>query len=779
MPLNLLAFALGVWLLQQRAQLPSVLWGYAWLPVAFVVLLLTRSDSSPVRNAARHALPAVFLAAGFIWATGAAHVRLADALPLDWEGRDIELIGVVADLPQQTEHGMRARFEVEAVVTPLARAPQRLMLSWFRAPDRPLPELHPGQRWRVTARLRRPHGTANPHGFDVEVWLLERGIRATGYVRTQPAPALLTALVPRPGYWMERLRERARTRIRGAVTDASVAGVLVALAVGDQQAIGVEQWTVFTRTGVNHLMSISGLHITMVSGLVLMAVSWGWRRLPGAALRIPAQKAAAIAGLTAAFAYALLSGFGVPAQRTVYMLAVVAAALLLGRASVAMAVLATALGVVSAIDPWAVLAPGFWLSFGAVALILYVGTGRVRRPGWLLNWARVQWAITLGLVPLLLVLFQQVSLVSPIANAIAIPVVSLGVVPLTLIGILVPVDLVLVVAAKLMAWCQLGLTGLAGLPEAVWQQQAPPAWTLPVALAGVLWLLAPRGFPARWLGLVAMVPLLLAPVASPAPGSVWVDVLDVGQGLATVVRTQRHALVFDAGPSFATDADSGSRILVPYLRAEGMRRLDGLILSHDDTDHTGGARSVLQGLPVGWVVSSLPAAHPLLLLPTRTLRCYAGQRWEWDGVRFEMLHPAWPGYNSEATKDNDRSCVLRVVANGGSVLLTADIERSVETQLVERVPQSLAADVLLVPHHGSATSSSDEFLTRVHPRIAIIPVGHRNRFHHPSDAVLLRYRQVGAQLFRTDRDGALRVRIDQGVAVESWRSVRKRYWQGR
>jgi competence protein ComEC len=370
-----------------------------------------------------------------------------------------------------------------------------------------------------------------------------------------------------------------------------------------------------------------------------------------------------------------------------------------------------------------------------------------------------------------------VSLVSPLANAVAIPVVSLGVVPLTLVGLLLPIDALLVVAGKLMGLCYWLLHMLSALPEAVWEQAAPPAWTLPVALIGVAWLLAPRGFPARWLGLIALLPLVGVHVARPAPGSFWLDVLDVGQGLAAVVRTADHTLLYDTGPAFSNDADSGSRIVVPYLRGEGVSRLDGLIVSHDDSDHSGGTVSVLQALPVAWVASSLPARSPQLALAPRQLRCFAGQHWEWDGVRFEMLHPSWASYNVPATRDNDRSCVLRVVAAGGSVLLTADIERGAEAQVLERAPVRLTADVLLVPHHGSATSSSDALLNQIHPRIAIVPVGYRNRFGHPVAEVLGRYTALGATVYRTDRDGALLMRFEGEISVQAWRAWHRRYWQ--
>ena len=811
MPAVALAFALGTWLLQQQASLPNVLWLYTLPAAAFGVALFARREPPPWRHAAR--VCALLLAgwAGFCVALLWAHVRLADALPAALEGRDLRVSGVIAELPQPVERGTRFLFQVEQVLTPSAHVPQRVLLTWYAERDgqgRAAPELRPGQRWQLTVRLRKPHGTANPHGFDFEVWMLERGIRATGYVRPEPGARLLAAMVPRPTYWLERVREAARARILRELAGEPAAGVLAALAIGDQQAIDAAQWTVFTRTGVNHLMSISGLHITMVSGLVFAAVLWGWRWLGGAALRLPAQKAAAAAGLVTALLYSLLSGFGVPAQRTVYMLGCVALALLAGRAAAPSAVLASAALVVLALDPWAILAPGFWLSFGAVALILYVSAGRLARPGWLSEWARVQWAITLGLTPITIAVFQQVSLVSPLANAVAIPVVSLGVVPLTLLGLVLPTDALLRVAAELMSLCSVLLTHLSALPAAVWQQHAPPGWALLAAAAGVAWLLAPRGFPARWLGVAGLLPLLLVRQAPPAPGEAWVDVLDVGQGLAALVRTANHSLLYDAGPAFSREADSGSRIIVPHLRASGVRRLDGFVVSHDDSDHTGGMVSVLEALPVAWVSSSLRADDPRLAGVIQRLRCEAGQSWEWDGVDFAILHPAvedYDGmedygglhdydsvqdndsvresnraqdYNRPRSKDNDRGCVLRIATAGASILLTADIERGAERSLIERAGRALRSDVLVVPHHGSNTSSTDAFLAQVHPDLAIFTVGYRNRFGHPAEAVLARYAQLGIATYRTDTDGALLLRLGATRELVAWRRERPRYWHG-
>jgi competence protein ComEC len=772
-----MAFAAGVALLQQQAALPALLWWYPLLAAAFAAVLAAHGEAGSRRLAAWAALP-ILAASGFLLAATWAHARLAERLDPAWEGRDARITGVVADLPQAGERGVRFLFDVESVATPSAQLPRRISLAWYadaNGLDSPA-SVEPGQRWQLTVRLRRPHGNANPHGFDFEVWALERGIRAVGYVRARQPARLITGMVHAPTYWIQRLRSAARARIAAALPGDAQRGVLTALAIGDQQAIGAQQWTVFTRTGVNHLMSISGLHVTMLAALAFAVALRVWSRMDALALRLPAQKAAALLGLAVATAYALLSGFGVPAQRTLYMLAVVAIALACGRPVRSADVLALALLAVLALDPWAVLAPGFWLSFGAVALILYVGAARVERTGPLRTWAHVQWAITLGLVPLLLVLFQQVSIVSPLANALAVPLIGLAVVPLTLAGTVLALDFILLAAAWLMRWCYLFLATLSSLPAAVWEQHAPPAWALAVALPGLIWLLAPRGFPARWVGAVALVPLFTLPAPRPAAGHFWADVLDVGQGLAVVVRTAQHALLFDAGAAFSQDVDSGSRIIVPHLRATGVRRLDTFVVSHDDADHTGGMGSVLAAVPVSRMTSSLPAAHARLPAADGARRCQAGMQWQWDGVRFVLLHPGPESYNQLAVDDNERSCVLHIASAAGSLLIPADIERAGEAQLVRRAGIAVRADVLIVPHHGSSSSSSDAFLRAVDPRAVVFTVGYRNRFGHPAPQVLERYVQRGSRILRSDADGAVRLRFEERLSIEAWRRTRPRYW---
>src|SRR5512134_1953085 len=457
MRLSILCFVAGVWWLQQQPALPDAAWGWAVAALGLAAAALRPADAA-WRLARTALVNAGCLALGFSWAAWYAQLRLADALPAEWEGRDIALVGVVATLPQAHERGARFEFDVERVLTPGAQVPERIVLSWWGSPalegePAGYPELGAGERWQLTVRLKRPRGTANPHGFDYEAWLLERNLRATGYVRPRAGAQQTASMVHEPRYWIERARSLARVRIQAALPGDPYAGVIMALAIGDQRAISPEQWQTFTRTGVNHLMSISGLHVTMVSGLVFALVYGLWRRVPRLVLALPAPKAAVLAGLAAAFLYALLAGYAAPAQRTVYMLAVVAIALWLGVIESASVVLCVALLAVVLIDPWAVLAPGFWLSFGAVAVILYVATGRVAQEHWLAAWGRVQLAVTLALIPTLLALFQQVSIVSPVANAVAIPVVSLIVAPLALIGAALPVDLILQCAHLAMRGC--------------------------------------------------------------------------------------------------------------------------------------------------------------------------------------------------------------------------------------------------------------------------------------------------------------------------------------
>ncbi len=771
-----LLFTLGVWLLQQQAALPDLRWG--WVAIALLPALFLPQQAPWQRIMRSMLLLLLGLSSGFFYAAWMAQQRLSAELPAAWQGRDIQLVGVVAEMPRVHERGLGFVFDVEQVTTEEAHVPPRLLLSTYTSRDDEALLMHAGERWQLTVRLKQPHGSSNPYNFDFEAWALERNLRAVGYVHGKGDNRRLDEHVTSPAYAIERIREAARAHFQQVLGDAPYVGVLSALAIGDQGSIPAAQWQVFTRTGVNHLMSISGLHITMLAGMAFALCYWLWRRSARLTLWLPARKAAALAGLLVALAYALLAGFEVPAQRTVYMLGTVAIALWLSRNIAPSQLLAAALLVVLLLDPWSVLSAGFWLSFGAVALIFYITANRLGARHWAIEYGRMQWAMSIGLVPPLLALFQQLSLVSPLANAFAIPLVSFVVVPLTLLGAVLPFDWILQLAHQAMSYCMVALQWLNSLPAAVWTQHAPPAWSIVIGLIGVLWMLLPRGFPTRWLGSLLLLPMFMVHPAPPASGSLHLTVFDVGQGLAVSAQTQHHALLYDSGPEFNSEANSGNRILVPALRGMGIASLDTLMLTHDDSDHTGGALSLMQAMPIDTLVSSLPDDSPILQQATQKQRCSDSQSWDWDGVHFELLHPALESYAREDISTNNMGCVLRISTGKHSVLLAADIEKDSERRLLQQHADKLHATLLVVPHHGSKTSSTPAFVEAVQPRYAVFTAGYRNRFGHPKEEVVERYRTAGSELLRSDVDGAIMVQMDaQNFTVGRYRPSHARYWQ--
>jgi competence protein ComEC len=810
MPMAASRMALGAtvalaWVLGSAAQLQlPALWppqavaalalAGALLALAALVLGRARAGPPPKPRAARAAavLGAIAAAAllGFASTHHRAALRVADGLPAALEGQDLLLRGTVASLPREGLQGVRFEFEVETAWhrgQPV-RVPARVSLGWWRgleadamlaAPPRPV---RAGQRWQFTARLAQPHGAMNPHGFDLELWLFEQGLRASGSVRdtrgTAP-PVLLQASAAHP---VERLRQAVRDAIQARVPDAGAAGVLAALAVGDQAAIERGDWALFRDTGVAHLMSISGLHVTMFAWLAGALVGALWRRHPVAPRRVPAPVAGRWAGLLLAAAYALLAGWGVPAQRTVAMIAVVVLLRHFARRWPLPAVLGTAGWVVVLGDPWALLQPGFWLSFVAVGLLAASGpvlaradAGPAPRGAWLRAALQQQAVATVGLAPLSLLFFQQISLVGFVANLVAIPLVTLLVTPLALVGVLLPPLWSL--GALVVAGLEAALAWMAATPLAVWHAAAAPPWAVAAGLLGAVVAVLPWPWRLRALALPLMLPLLAPPVTRPAPGHFELLGADVGQGTAVVLRTATHTLLFDSGPAWGTPGvDAGERVLVPLLRALGERHLDELVLSHRDTDHTGGAASLAQALPVRALRSSLEDGHALRGLAPHT-PCEAGQRWRWDGVDFEVLHPTAAALAAAqpSTRANTLSCVLRVQAGGASVLLTGDIEAPQEAALVREAAARLPSTVLWVPHHGSRTSSTPGFIAAVAPRVAVVQAAHRSRFGHPSPVVLARYAEAGVPVVTTAACGAWHWSSATAQAACT-RPAQRRYW---
>lgn len=843
-------FALGVIALQRQAALPG--WG-AWLALtglAAVAALgaawMLRDAPGGVRKFAAWASVGVASACvGFGYAAWRAELRLGEALPAAWQARDIDVTGHVTRMLAQDASKASFLFAVESwpARAPGARLPRLIQLTWV-ARDAPLPRIDPGARWRLTVRLKRPHGEGNFGLRELETTLLSRGVRATGYISDPQHARRLAADAQGIGVRIEQVRASVRARIDAVLADAPHRGVVVALATGAQDAVSDADWRLLRNTGTSHLVAISGLHLTFVAGLAGWAVGALWRRVRWrgveAPLVVPAQKMAIAGALCAAAAYAALAGFNVPVQRALWMLAVTAAALWSSRELARGHVLAWALGLVLLRDPWAVTAAGFWLSFGAVAAILYAASGspRVRRVDdieltpeeadpmrekeampqrtgrqlrlhasfcaafdlerWrrgarrlrarVKDGARVQWAVTLALAPLTAYWFMQIPLIGPLANAFAIPWVSMLVTPAVLAGVVLPVPLdafALRAAHVLLEALAAALGTLEGWPWAVLRLPQPGYWALGCAAVGVAWCLAPRGWPLRWLAPFTWLPLLVPAPDGPPPGAFRLTALDIGQGTSVLVETARHTLLFDAGPG-PESTHAGERIVVPYLQAHGVMRLDTLMVSHDDSDHSGGAQAVFDAVPVRQFVAGILPGHPLWASARHTgagtVQCAAGQRWQWDGVTFEVL---WPDAGPLSGKPNAHCCVLRVSTAPGSdaaqgavsALLAADIEAPAERMLVARDASRLQAQVLVVPHHGSKTSSTEPFLDSVWPLVAIFQVGYLNRFHHPHPGVFSRYASRHIVIARSDADGAARIEAAPGaLAVERFRDTQRRYW---
>ncbi len=730
-----------------------------------------------------------------------ASVFAAGMLPPALEGRDVLVTGVISRMPQHHPAGLRLRFAVESATLngQPVQLPGLVDVGWYGgqladAPEDGSPQaaapdtLRAGERWRMQLRLKAPHGLRNPGGFDYELWLWEQGVQALGTVRTSrhdPVPQRLGQTWQHP---VEQLRQRVRDTVwqrlgtGQEVAPAGAAGVVVALLVGDQQAIERADWDVFRATGVAHLMSISGLHITMFSWLAVVLIGWAWRRSSRLCQSVPAPVAAGLGGLALAAAYAVFSGWGVPAQRTVLMLAVVLLLRLGGRRWPWPLVWLLAGAAVVAVDPWALLQAGFWLSFVAVGVLYAGGPGAEPRaqgvqPGrWALGLWREQWLVSCALTPLVLVLFGQVSVVGLLANLLAIPWVTVVVTPLVMLGLAVPP------AWDLAAWAlyglMRGLQWLAAWPLTTVSVPSAPWWAAAAGVAGGVLLVLRLPWSMRLLGLPLVLPVLLWQVPRPPAGAFELLAADIGQGSAVLVRTATHALLYDAGPQYSVESDAGHRVLVPLLRSLG-ERLDTVVLSHRDLDHTGGARAVLDMQAQATLSSSLEPTHPLVQ-QRPGMRCEAGQRWQWDGVDFEVLHPLAADYAAAAAagkKPNVLSCVLRIgAADGTHALLAGDIEAAQEARLVA-AGAALRADWLLVPHHGSKTSSSDAFLAAVQPAVALVQAGYRNRFGHPATSVVQRYGRHGIRVVDSVHCGAAHWRSGQPLRVDCERERAPRYWQ--
>ena len=750
---------------------------------------LRRGSSTPVRG--QHVAQGVMFCAGlallaFAQAGWRATAHAARIVPAAVEGRTLRAQGQVLGLPQSTPEGVRFRFRIDRLLdTPKADWPHALgsivWVGWY-APE--AQALRADEQWVLPLKLKAPHGHVNPHGFDYELWLWEQSVVATGYVRVTRDSAAPQRWREASPWSVSRWRESAREHIRQRVPEPQAAGVLTALLLGDQASIERADWDVFRATGVAHLMAISGLHITGIAWLAgwLLAAVWRWmpwswrgRALP---LWLPAPVVGRLGSIVAAMIYAVFSGWGVPAQRTVWMLCIVHVLALRARQWPWPLTWSLVAAWVLVWDPWAMRQAGFILSFVAVGVLFASGHALEldasvsfvkRRRRAIVRFLKEQAVMSVCLAPLSLILFQQVSVVGWLANLVAVPWVTLLVTPLTLLGLLVP-D-----AWAAAAWAVQVMTPvlqtMAHWPFAQWSVAAAPWWAAVAAVLGGFCLAMPWPWSWRIVGCCWCMPLLTWQVPRPQAGQFELWAADMGQGHAVLVRTPHHALLYDTGPRYSSETDAGQRVVVPLLRALG-ERLDRVMLSHQDSDHSGGLHAVMSMQPQVEIWTSVSPTHPMLT-EWRSQACQKGQRWEWDGVRFEVLHPR---ATDRLSKPNAMSCVLRITgADGARALLVGDIEAEQERRLVDS-GESLRADWLLVPHHGSNTSSTTAFLQATQPTWAVVQAGYRNRYGHPRAEVMARYAQEGISVVQTTQCGASVWRSVQPAQMQCERVSHPHYW---
>ena len=758
-------FFLGIWLVGNCRTLPSLKYCVALLVV--LILIYFFSQMKWIKIILLHL---IFFAIGFCWQNFHAQQWLAKRLPVQLAQKNIAVTGTIISLP--IEEKIMSRFLLQTEYFNGKNEKRRLQLSW----QNPHPILHVGEKWQITVRLKPPHGLNNfgvPNHLN---YYWTHIIHATGFVVSKAEFKKLSDydFFFAVAHWRQQLQDD----IRKTIHDPTVAAILSALTVGIEDGLSAEDWQILQRTGTVHLVVVAGLHIGLMVSIIYFAINYGWRFLPWLILRFPAQRAASYGALIFSWLYGSLAGFGIPTQRAVIMQILMIIHQLTYRQINIWRRIMLAFWVVILIQPGAIWSASLWLSFAAIiSIALYTNMDGDKVAHWR-QWPKIQLALFMGVTPLTIYFFQQFSMVGLFANLPAILWIGWVILPLCLFA--AGMNLV----SQTISHTLLNLAGYLLLPLwhflqwlahwdwSAWKIAMPRPWVLWLSLFGVILFLATKKYYWRTLGVLGFLMIWLIHSPKPPLGSYWVTVLDVGQGLAITVQTARHFLIYDTGLRIPDGFDTGRDVIGPYLVHLGIHKIDTIVISHRDSDHSGGAHWLIKQWPFQQFLTSFPA----LFADAHAENCVSGQGWNWDGVPFKILGPAV----NQSYQGNNSSCILQIGTAGRQTLLTGDIESMAEFKLIQEQGQALNSAIMSVPHHGSKTSSTLSFLQTVQPQYAVFSLGYLNRFHFPAPSVEKHYHQLGISILRTDQDGAILFKVPStGLSIFESANKHQYFWENR
>lgn len=777
MHLFIISFVLGDIYIQCCETLPSLFW--LCILIATMLTLCFFFQYQFTIGLSNYFLGLLGILAGIIWATWIATTTLQFQLPKKDE-KQIRLIkGIVASLPAQNKQEMRFLFAVRKGLHNTGNSNKKIHHFYVQLTMRPpIYAIHVGDTWQFYVKLKRIHALMNPGGIDFENIAFAKNVRAHGYIDTKRPAQFVTH------HWYhyptQQIREIIKERIKRILPDLPSAPWLLALILGDRSEVNPADWEILRATGTNHLMAVGGLHIGFVTGFIYLIIFHIWRRLPRLTLKLPGQEAASYGALLTAFFYSACAGFSIPTKRALLMLVAWLTSLLIRKKINPWTSWLLAIFIVVSADTLVVRQTSFWLSFGTLALIIYCMFGRLNPHGYWWRWGRVQWIIAVGLLPFSIVCFFEFSLIGIIANTIAIPLLGFMILPFCLLSAIfvffIPkvAEFLLWIAATNLNFLWKMLVWLAQFNGAIMHTAMPNFMVFFITILAIIVLLAPRGFVAKPLSIIFLLPLFIYSNDKPQEGDFWLTQLDVGQGLSVVIQTKSHVLVYDAGPRFSSAYDMGESVVLPFLYSQSIKNIDMLVVSHGDNDHMGGSSALIKAFFINSIKTSVPnkihAANKIAQY------CLANDFWEWDGVKFQFLYP----YQDTLTLGNDSSCVLLIANAKHRVLLTGDIEKFAEHTLLERNPSQLAADILVAPHHGSKTSGLKDFIQHVHPTFVLYGIGYLNRYRFPHPSVVRSYARIKALQFNTAKSGAIQFKIQKMNPLIAkpfeYRKANRHYW---